>query len=74
MAGVRTEITTAWMRFQDSNLFHSWKSDNPGEYAAITDYYESATMPPPTNILTDFGLAILAVVNAGKYGDGTYHS
>ena len=53
---------------------NQWRKDNPGEYKAIADYYEGATMPLPTNVKTQFGLGLLALVNAGKYGDGTHPS
>ena len=72
LAGVRTEITTAWMRFEESTVAGRWRADNPGEYSKIKDYYASATAKAPTGIESDFGLAMLALVNAGKYGDGTF--
>jgi hypothetical protein len=72
MAGVRTEISTAMMRFQGSSLFAKWRTDNPGEFSKLNDYYRGATMPVPTGIKTQFGLGLLATINAGKMADGTY--
>ena len=43
MAGVKTEVTTAWMRFEESSVAGKWRSDNPGEYSKIKDYYQGAS-------------------------------
>lgn len=72
MAGVATEITSAWMFFKDAATLDSWREDNPGEYEKISDYFEGATMPKPSGIKSNFGLGLLCMVNAGKYGDGSY--
>ena len=71
MTGVHTETQVAWDRFENSSLFKTWKDDNPKEYEALSNYRVSDSQPP-TNIKTQFGLGLLALINAGKYGDGTY--
>lgn len=71
MAGVKTEVDVAWNRFQASSLFEQWHNDNPGEYEKIWNYRQSDG-PEPVGIETEFGLGLLALVKAGKYGDGTY--
>lgn len=71
MYGVKTEIDVAWNRFENSSVFNKWQEDNPGEYNQIADYRESDG-PEPQGIETEFGLGVLAMVNAGKMGDGTY--
>lgn len=72
VAGVRKEISTAWTAFEESTVPGNWRKDNPGEYNKIKAYYEDDTKPEPTGITTNFGKGLLAVVNAGKYGHGTY--
>jgi len=71
MAGVKTEVDVAWNRFLGSNTFHNWQQDNPGEFERIENYKQSDG-PEPNGISTEFGLGLLALVNAGKLGDGTY--
>ena len=71
MAGVRTEIDVAWSRFEESSVVENWQEDNPGEYKKISDYRRSDG-PEPQGIKSEFGLGLLAMVNAGKLGDGTY--
>ena len=71
MGGVKTEIDVAWDRFEESSVVEKWQKDNPGEYNAIADYRQSDGLEP-TDIETEFGLGLLAMVNAGKLGDGTY--
>jgi hypothetical protein len=71
MAGVKTEVDVAWNRFQESGPFENWHEDNPGEYEQIYNYRLSDG-PEPQNVETAFGLALVALVNAGKLGDGTY--
>lgn len=71
MAGVKTEVDVAWMRFEESSVAGKWRTDNPGEYAQIKNYRSSDGIEP-TDIETDFGLGLLALVKAGKIGDGTY--
>ena len=73
MAGVRTEVDVAWGRFENSSVFSKWKADNPGEYDKLDSYRMSAwDGPEPQGIETEFGLGLLAMVNAGKMGDGSY--
>ena len=72
MAGVRKEISTAWAEFLESSVLDAYRRDNPGEYEKIRDYYEDDTLTIPTGITTHFGKGLLAVVNAGKYGHGTF--
>jgi hypothetical protein len=71
MAGVKTEIDVAWMCFEDSSIFDKWKEDNPGEYEKIDNYRKSDSQEPD-GIESKFGFGLLAMVNAGKLGDGTY--
>ena len=71
MAGVKTEVDVAWMHFDESSLADKWKEDNPGEYELV-DNYRQSDGPEPQGIETAFGLGLLALVNAGKLGDGTY--
>jgi hypothetical protein len=71
MVGVKMQTEAAWDRFENSSLFKSWKQDNPGEYETIANYRVSDAQEP-TSIKTQFGLGLLHLVNAGKYGDGTY--
>jgi len=71
MAGVKTQTDAAWMRFEESSVFGKWRTDNPGEYGRIKDYRQSDG-PEPQDIETEFGLGLVALVSAGKYGDGTY--
>jgi hypothetical protein len=73
MAGVKTEVDVAWMRFEESSVAGKWRADNPGEYGKIKDYRQSDG-PEPEGILTEFGLGLLALVKAGKYGDGRYQA
>jgi hypothetical protein len=72
MAGVRKEISEAWSNFTESSVVDNWADDNPGEWNKISSYYEDDTLPEPSGIKSKFGLGLLAVVNAGKYGHGTY--
>lgn len=71
MAGVRTEVDIAWNRFIASSPFQNWYDDNPGEFEKIENYKRSDG-PEPQGIETEFGRGLLALVNAGKLGDGTY--
>lgn len=71
MAGVKTQVDAAWMRFEESSVAGKWRADNPGEYSKIKDYRMSDG-PEPTGIETEFGLGMVALVSAGKLGDGTY--
>jgi hypothetical protein len=73
VAGVKTEVERAWVAFDESSVPQSWRRDNPGEYNAIKAYYTSATAPDPSaNVKSKFGIGLLALVNAGKWGDGTH--
>ena len=71
MTGVRTEVDVAWNFFQESSVVDKWRDDNPGEYEKIENYRQSDS-PEPQGIKTNFGLGLLALVSAGKMGDGTY--
>jgi hypothetical protein len=71
MAGVKTEVDVAWMHFEESSVFGKWRTDNPGEYDKLKNYRMSDGLEPQ-GIETEFGLGLLAMVNAGKLGDGTY--
>lgn len=71
MAGVKTEVDVAWDRFEESSVFEKWSVDNPGEYNRIQDYRQSDGLEP-VDIETEFGKGLVAMVNAGKLGDGTY--
>jgi hypothetical protein len=71
VSGVRSEVDAAWGRFEASSVPATWRKDNPGEWKSISDYRRSDG-PPPSGIETQFGLGLLALVNAGKLGDGTF--
>ncbi len=71
MAGVKTEVDVAWTHFEESSVAGNWREDNPGEYEKIENYRRSDG-PEPQGISSHFGLGLLALVNAGKLGDGTY--
>lgn len=73
MAGVKTETNKAWKFLESSQFLNKWYEDNPGEYTKIKNYRNA---PPgsqaPTGIKSDYGKALLAVVEAGKWADGTH--
>jgi hypothetical protein len=71
VSGVRSEVDAAWDRFEVSSVPAQWRKDNPGEWEAIANYRRSDGQAPD-GIETQFGLGLLALVNAGKLGDGTF--
>jgi hypothetical protein len=64
-------VDAAWDRFEASSVPAGWRADNPGEWEAISNYRRSDGYPPD-DVESQFGLGLLALVNAGKYGDGTF--
>jgi hypothetical protein len=73
VAGVRTEIDKAWDHFERATVPDKWQEQNQGEYNKIKNYYVS---PPgtavPIGIASEFGLGLLALVEAGKWADGSH--
>jgi hypothetical protein len=71
MAGVRSQTDAAWDRFEASSVPAQWRKDNPGEWKSLNEY-RASDGPEPDGIKTQFGLGLLALVSAGKFGDGSF--
>lgn len=73
VAGVKTEVDKAWAHFRAATVPDKWEEQNQGEFIKIKTYYETTTpVNPPTGIVSEFGKGLLALVEAGKYADGTH--
>lgn len=73
VAGVKTEIDKAWDHFEKATVPDKWQEQNQGEYNKIKSYYFSTgNTPVPTGIISEFGQGLLALVEAGKWADGTH--
>jgi hypothetical protein len=72
MAGVKTEVDKAWLAFESASVPDKWRTDNKGEYNKIKAYYKTPGSTAPIGIESDFGKGLLALVEAGKYADGTH--
>lgn len=73
VAGVKTETDKAWDHFEEAKFLNQWYEDNPGEYTKIKNYKNAEPgTPAPLGIRSDFGKGLLALVEAGKYADGTH--
>ena len=73
VAGVKTEVDKAWANFESASVPDKWRADNSGEYNKIKAYYNSTTpTPAPTGITSAFGKGLLALVEAGKWADGSH--
>jgi hypothetical protein len=81
VAGVKFEVDNAWYWFEQSAVLENWREDNKGEYTKLSNYYYAAAgTPPPTtgtkkgeaDIVTKTGKGLLALIEAGKWADGTH--
>lgn len=73
VAGVKTEVDKAWTFFQAASVPDKWEEQNQGEFIKIKTYYETKTpVNPPTGITSAFGKGLLALVEAGKWADGSH--
>lgn len=73
VAGVRTEIDKAWDHFETATVPDKWMEQNKGEYNKIRNYYLSEPgTEVPTGINSEFGKGLLALVEAGKWADGSH--
>lgn len=73
VSGVKTEVDKAWGFFRTATVPDKWEEQNQGEFTKIKTYYETTTpVNPPTGIVSEFGKGLLALVEAGKWADGTH--
>lgn len=71
--GVAASLSDAWVQLQSSSYGKAWKIKYPQEAQAILAYWNATDdVPPPENIVSKFGLALVALTDARKYAEGTH--